>query len=119
MTTHIDTAKNIITEIREMTTPFNGISLENTPQEIKFAFSNAKISSRESYLAWVARYKSLINRAGETQRCLRQEIRSKEYPDSEQTSRSHNANYITRLIEVRRASKIAARESRNQELQAA
>lgn len=119
MTNHTDTAKDIIAEIREMTTPFNGISLKNTPQEIKSAFSNAKISSRESYLAWVARYKSLINRAGETQRCLRQEICSKEFPDSEQRFRIYNADYITRLIEVRRASKIAARESRNQELQAA
>jgi len=80
-------------------------------------FSQAGVSSRESYLVWVRDYKELINEISDMQRTLRATSKKKDSEglggDLERMYRDYNRPRITELLRMREASKVAARISRS------
>lgn len=114
MTTIIDNSRAFSADARTLLAPFSGVAIElDAPTAVAEAFEQAGITDRDSYLAWVVEYKRIIADATQVQRSLRRQ------GDWEMSLRAGNKRLISRLILLRRASKIAAAMSRIKEDMAA
>jgi len=97
---------------REMASLFKGLTLESPAEDITAAFTAAGVVDRDSYLAWREKYREFIKGAEELQRAIKRDKDLYQWRD-------YNADLITRVIEVRRASKIAAGAQRRKALEEA
>lgn len=78
-------------QARAFNKEFNGFDFQCSPEEICEIFEAAGITDKESYLAWRDAYRELIN-----------------YGAKVRKAGGPGRDAITRMIEIRRASKIAA-----------
>lgn len=110
MTDHHTNSIELRRKMQQMAAPFSGLSLTSEPEDIHSGFVAAGIHDRESYLNWVSDYAATINKACDSQRVLRKHAKLED--DYAQACRQIIRPEITRLIEVRRMSRIAAGISR-------
>lgn len=86
---------------------FDGVDFDCSPEEIADVFEANAFNSKESYLAWRESFRFEIAAAEKMRKAIKQGL-----PDV----RHLGKDTITRMIEIRRASKIAAGVQRKKSL---
>lgn len=117
MTTTKASTANPISEAREFTAAYTALlaawdTAEVPPEDLAAdVFTENGAGDRDGYLAWVAEYKRIVNATTIEQRRL--------VAEGNWYRRQANKHAITRLIRLRRISKVAARINRERSLAAA
>ncbi len=97
-----------LNQAMDMLKPFWKLDKESSPEEIAEAFAEHAFKTKEEYLGWRDMYRETIKMAAALQKTWKPK-RSHHESDWYFTSCvQENARIITKLIEVRRMSKVAA-----------
>lgn len=88
-----------VKQARAFNEQFEGVDFDCSPEEIAEIFEKDAFNYRESYLAWRESYRFYIAAAEKMRRAIKKDL-----PDVRHLGKDE----ITRMIEIRRASKIAA-----------